>query len=690
MSFCRDVCGVFSVLIFILIIVALMVSPSRMFRLPVTFDTHQRRDEFFTTESTHPDSYYLGSFDAPNPHLVTDMISSVVNHSILACTHPSEYVCPIGSNVHTIRELSNEHNTRKIQQIRTEDIAKTTFVQKCTSFHVTHVRDENTFFKRLVSSSLFLKQNELFALSLKMEILLARLFTFGTKAVVEFTRDSLASPAIFLIKRPSTRLTSGYNCAPDGAPDSIHIQCMNREKKIFQHFVTRLEFHYPKLVANMIDTTIELGAIYAFEKQLLETNGHTEYISLDDYIASTPSTTNTFAKLFLSWISLPPSSTVMIDKTFLSQLDIDKKNQHLLRTYIGYMTLYHLMIHFRVSGFGLPWTLISPTSPTLSPEILCIRQYEQLFPLHVCALIKKHMTMNLWTVRSLFDTIRTRYITALRDRSIKMGLSSALVTDFITPKLKKMELIVDRCWFYTNNRVERDHLVKREQKILTAINQHANVVTSNYEEVLFRFFTDEDVAVHSIMLYRNSYIDKSYRNLDETFLSWNGVYSRELNAIVLSSGFIHFAMTQLEDNGIIQKAFLSGVIAHEMGHEIHGTIVEYRDKIESQDEWDKVFKSVWSIYNGNTDKGDADVSDQQWRELFADWIGDQIAFSVFLDSKPTPTNQDKLGFLVTLMKLWCTGKYRGPNALDDLKRINIPASVGMLGRNWKMLMNCPS
>jgi hypothetical protein len=620
--------------------------------------------------SPHHPIYHVKSMHL-NSHLKSDLINAMVNHSHDACAEPFDHACRMG-RVKTIRESSEEHGRMLRLRVEEQHIGGSPFVRKCEAFHGSFGNSETSpaLFQRIVSSRLFQEQWALldeasFRDASQLESILGTLLTYGTRALLEVSQALMKEGSDLRIQR-SPPIASGFHC------EYAHRmrECSVREQKLLRHFIAYLPSSVNGVATLNLDKALQVDALFEWDP-----NADVNLDYTQQEITTTTSAFRYDQYLEASWHHITPGKqSILANDDFMSILVSQRRMISLesWRNYLRISVLYHIMVHLRLGGTGAPVSMLYPTpesdSAPLTPHSLCIKQYEQLFPLHVCLHIKEVMRIDTYAIKQLFRRTKDAFVKWIRRDSERVLGTTPAYRAKMEKKLMDVQIVADRCWMFQDES-HRKFFFDMESSLLSWMqDERMSGESITYEDVVYHVFRHET----RLLQFRNHYMDKYVRNLAETFVSWNGWYSRAENTLVLTSGFAHFVMTRLENDGCIAETVIPILMAHEITHELHW---------QAQEEG-----GVPSLWLQLLERLKADYrieSDGVVRELFSDWLGLQVAFSIHQDS----TVDAKLCFFRTCIKLWCTDNTRA-GYVSDRDRASLCIRAGSLGSYYEELHQC--
>ena len=658
--------------------------------------------------------FYMREF-YPDHHLDDSFLRSMVNYSHdNACMNPFRYACPVdartGKRIKTIRESSDDLNQELVSRIRSTSIAKTNFVKQCIGFHSLTGRSaispdskqERLFFERFYTSKLFVEQWDLiqqspirFSDPTSIAVLLGKLFQYGTRTIVDVTLNTRTTTPSYRV-RSAPLLASGFTCKGTMQKPS---QCAVREKRILTWFLARMQHLHP------LYPSIDSTRAFTFEKMCLPTtssNPPSEYVlyhygnEMDDKMMNG---VFPLAEYLSSIGNIRTSSDTpfYVNLEFLERFtshyrggDGDDSRHHRLCTqveewknYLRATTVYYLMLHYRISGLG-----ITSSSP-LDTESLCIRQFEQLFPFHVCHLIRKEMALDIMPIKQSFYMVRDQYRKwILNESQIVFGWTPEVQKHVVNEVIDKIHLVADRCWLYHGNDALRNHLVEKEDHLLKVFQEFAATAATStegiipiYEDMLHSIFHQSHhksqipMETH-MMVYRNEYLNRYIRNLDETFMTWNAETAAEDNALVVMSGLIYFALKGVDPRSQLSTNLIRFMISHEIAHRIDR--VTRSMSPPAVQSWQEVRRHIEQHVYPTERESNTLLPDTQGKDVFADWMASKIVYSILeYPSRTDSTYKDSqeykdslISMFRVLMKLWCTDINR-PTHLDDHKRAMI-------------------
>lgn len=707
---CSDVCRYISCCWCVFILVIILLLPSVIYVTRKDVIREFTREEHLRRKYHHfgPQFYESGFAEVlegmkesgyfPRNHLRSNTLPYISNQTYDPCNNPFEYMCHVGNKVESLQESTEKHNRELIEEIEKKEIATTNFVKACMEFH--SIESPKDTIRKVLDSKLVIDQLKIID-SLKsyvdLERVLGELFQHGTRLLVSLTyssmdeqsplhADRVVSP-IALKRAP--RILSGYHCR-----ESNHLEeCIVREKKM----LTMMLNHFYSETLSMDDAMKleESFPSYSDDWDGLEVYTSKEFEEIDpivfrfrEYLQKSTDT-----PLNVEW------KNFLVDTEFITQLH---KTRHQFsidkwKNYLKIGMLYQVMLHFRVGGSGMPAELIfkDESAHILTPKLVCIKQYEQLFPFHVCHSIKKTMALDILPVKDLFRRIKSgfdRWLVRESESTLKFKYKE--LVEQIRIKLRDLKLVVDHCWLFRDEN-KKKFFNDFEDEILGWMN-HRIMKEGEYAEMIYHIFHHrDDNGNQNIMLYRNYRLDRKIRDLAQTFLSWSGWYSPLSNTLVIPSGFIHFALKSLEKDGCIFESYVSHMISHETSHMLWTDLQEqWRSEFASNQlydvsitlrEWNERMKRIANDVKLNRDS-------THFNELFADWVAYQVAYeSLFIENDPTtPAStiahlngrkkklHEKKCFFSTMFRLWCRDKCMKNHPCDYTRAMmSIRASVAM-------------
>ena len=366
------------------------------------------------------------------------------------------------------------------------------------------------------------------------------------------------------------------------------------------------------------------------------------------------------------------------------------------------------MLHVRLGGCGAPANLLFSSSDGISsqkltPKIVCMKQYEQLFPFHVCHMIRDKMNLDLSPVKNIFKNIKNSFSKFFSNDEIlneNLGLrKDSKHVKKISELFSDLKMVVDHCWLFRDEN-KKNFFIQNEREIMEWMN-HKSFKENNYLEIIYHVFHYDE---GKILLYRNYNLDRTIRDLSETFLSWNAWYSPLSNTLFIPSGFVHFALKKLNSEECIFQSFVSTFITHEISHLIWNQLEtqwkiekelnkDNKDDVHSLYQWNNIMKEMAMFWKIERDS-------KKFSELFADWLGDPIAYrSLFLDSDEISLNlghlngkpkqiHEKKCFFSTIFRLWCRDKCMKDHPCDRVRALISIQSTSLMKRYFEDIYKC--
>lgn len=660
------------------------------------------------------------------------------------CDDPFAYMCRSSANqqpFHSMREESERNSKQIINKIERTKIMTTHFYQNCYAFHT--ATDADQTIARIVNSRFFQSQwnliNDEFRSVSDLEMVLGRLFRdSGTKLLVSIMYPTLDSEEghseIPMFLQQAVPILTGDHCTESSTSvENAKEKCKSLEIRVLRTMIRTLVSHKVPYsdslsIRNAISLESSLGEYNPKPSPLTKMTRS----ELDSTYSPTSVLPHQFdLKQYAS--STTDYSNLYVDQSFFTRLMQLRQSTSVdtFRNYLRIGVLYSIAQNLRIGGVGAPPELLFTShagiqqqqqQQIITPHTLCIRLYEQLFPFQVCHYVKQEMQVNVLPIQNVFRDVKSQFIhwirsdTSVLPRSVGGGGDSKNpLKEKLIQKIETMKLIVDHCWLFRNEKLKET--IQRIETDLTRLDGHdiSAGYTTNDPGAYFIENVDQ-IYRHPkhILLYRNHHLNRRFRDLDETFLTWNGWYYPSANAIAISNGLIYFASTKLRTDLGLQAAFVSYFIAHEVSHFIDRTVTQFEQQYATAPAvldftiWHQTLERIQSEY---PDEGAP-------HDLFADWLGSQRSFDARFDHSMTTTTtahhinqtnalhdqidllssrspavdidggdsirREKIVYFHTIMKLWCAaGKAR--DHPSDIVRASIVCTAGRLKQEFENL-----
>ena len=697
-------CGcIYLIFVILLLPVVIYVTRSTPQLETISRDTHLKRkynhfgDQFFDSGVSEILERMEESNFFPRNHLRSNVLPYISNDTHDVCENPFENMCHVGKKVESLQESTEKYNEELIEEVERKELLQTDFVKTCIKFH--SEKNQRGTIESVLKSRLVRSQFEIVdALKdhIQLENTLGQLFRFGTRLLISITYQSLDEESPLHANRIATpvsfkrapRILSGYHCRNSGFVS----ECIQREKKILEMI---LKFVYSERLS--IDNAMEIEA--QFPSYSDDWNG------LEVYSKEELEKLNVEKFRFKEYLQRLEESpfewdNFLVDSEFVMEFqDIAKRNTIAQwKNYLKIGILYQVMLHLRIGGSGAPAELIfrddakQTSNQMLTPQIVCIKQYEQLFPYHVCHAIKKTMALDTFPIKQIFRRIRTTYMQWIdKEAERTLGIRNKALVSIIKETLKDLQLVVDHCWLF------RDESKKKffddfESEILEWMN-HQVFKEGDYIDIIHHILrqkipTDKegDKGGNQIMMFRNYWLDRQLRDLVSTFMSWGGWYSPRANALVVPSGLVHFILKKLEKDHCISESFGSYFLSHETSHLVQNIIEsQWKFELESKDYVISENDSL-RLWNGKmsnlSQESHLHRDSLHFSEFVADWLGIPVSYETLflasgMDTK-IPKRHEKRCFYATIFRLWCRDKCMNNHPCDRIRALmTIKSSMSM-------------
>lgn len=524
----------------------------------------------------HQDLEIMEYDESDTPIKFTDHIIGAVmrNDTYKPCENPIEHACHVRYSVQV--ELK-KYKDNVLKNIIDKKIKETTFYKSCLEFHNKRYEKQK---EMIIESNFYIEQKEIIE-KLKyysqLEDIFNRLSVYGIKSPFELLYDLKGQ----LILR----------------------------RGIFLNFESK-ENHFTTKFTELIEHEFGGNALSIYS----EISNMNDELNDVDYEITTIRTDN-FKNIFnfKKYLGDLYTDEIALDVNFIHTFNF-KKSKFLIEQWKNYLkiaVIYFTLKHMRISDYSE------------LPSDVCVKHYEELFPIHVCRHVRDDLQINAYPIQNMMKRIKSSYNKWIKVNPFNFHKDVMTKVNFLLTNLTEF---VNKCWVLPKL---NDYFVFTEDELIKSGKSYFYTITELYKHKKWR-------------TYRSGKTNIYFKRLIRNFLDINAWYDPSYNMLIIPSVLLHFHENVMGTDSCLYQTVIGNLIGHEYFHIIYTALSESKSP-----EWVNFEKTLFDKFQIN--------SDDELNEALADIFGTKMNFEYF-ESAP---QIEKECFFLTTIREWCNvGKIR--------------------------------